>query len=106
VSITAAALLLAACPLQPGRFSAGHPLDSTKVLEWGRLSATSIHVTLEFRDDAPSYGCLLEAFTEDDRSIGYLRARPRGQNVRVMRMELDRGTSDEVERVSVTDCDI
>ncbi len=88
------------------RFAAGHPLESTTIVEWEPVSARALEVTVTFRDDAPPYGCSLEAFTAKDESVGYLRARPKNLEQRVMTMRLDDGTTEEVERVAVTDCDM
>lgn len=100
-----AVLLLAGCG-GDDRFASGHPLDSTTVERWVPSGEHAVSVELAFRDDAPSYGCEVDAYDRDGKSLGFVIAKPRGQETRTMTMPLDRGTSDEVERVAVADCDI
>lgn len=75
-------------------------------MSWEPEGNQAISVTFRFRDDAPAYGCLVEAFDSEDASIGYVSARPQGQDERVMTMNLDQGKSSAVKRVAVTDCDV
>jgi hypothetical protein len=57
-------------------------------------------------------GVSVEALSEDpslkadDRSIGFLRAKPMKKEERLMTMYLDNGTAGEVDKVEVTDCDV
>ena len=97
-------LLTAGCKL--GRYSAGHPLESTQVVGWEELAPRRLALEVRFRDDAPSYGCLLEAFSSEGESIGYKRARPRGESERTIEMFVREGTAGDVVDVRVTDCDV
>lgn len=96
----------------PDFLESGHPLDSTEVVDWEIVNPTTLEVSLRFRDDAPWWGCSVEALSEDpsldveDRSIGVLRAKPMKKESRVMEMHLDNRTAADVDTVRVTDCDV
>jgi hypothetical protein len=95
------------CDRKMGRLESGHPLGSTTVVEWEVLDGAAISVDLRFREDAPAYGCLVEAFDGSGASLGYVSARPKNQEERTLTMKLDEGASSAaVEDVRVTDCDI
>lgn len=106
----AAKILLVVVPLTAGcklsRFSAGHPLESTEIVGWEEVASRRIVMEVRFRDDAPKYGCLIEAFAGAGESIGYKRAIPRGETERTIEMFLRYGTAEEVVDVRVTDCDM
>jgi hypothetical protein len=88
------------------RFSAGHPLESTTIESWSVRSERSLLLEVGFRDDAPGYGCGVEALSSDGESLGWKRARPRGEEARETVMYLSDGRAAEVDDVRVTDCDI
>lgn len=112
VGLAAAAWVIFDAADVPNFLESGHPLDSTEVVDWEVIDPTTLQVTLRFRDDAPWWGCSVEALSDDpsldvdERSIGVLRAKPMKRQARVMTMHLDNGTANDVDKVEVTDCDV
>lgn len=69
-------LVTSACDHKMSRFAAGHPPESTTVVDWQSKGERAIAITFRFRDDAPNYGCSVEAFNLEGESIGLVQAKP------------------------------
>lgn len=75
-----------------------------RVTDWAVLDDRTLEVTIEFDSHAPRFGCEVDAWDDERKSLGYVIAKPKGRTEATFEMRLDRGTSEQVDEVTVADC--